>query len=151
MNYKSKISGYVVGGEYKGRQWLIRKGLFGFLGYIRLTDRDVTILTNGIHWSSNQAYFSQVCSRALRVNGRATYLGDLGCSGDTWIGFGDCLDRRYEQLNYTKLMCRIAITSLHKTISEECDRKLMRFRELRGLHRKSPLTTAMVNRQDKDI
>lgn len=151
MNYKSKISSYVVGGEYKGRQWLIRKGLFGFLGYIKLTDRDVTILANGVPWTNNPAYFSQVCSRTLRVNGRVTYLGDLGCSGDTWVGFGDCLDRRYEQLNYTKLMCRIAITRLHKTISEECNRKLMRFRELRGLHRKSPLTTAMANRQDKDI
>ncbi len=151
MNYKSKISSYVVGGEYKGHQWLIRKGLFGFLGYIKLTDRDVTILANGVPWTNNPTYFSQVCSRALKVNGRVTYLGDLGCSGDTWVGFGDCLDRRYEQLYYTKLMCRIAIDSLHKTISDECNRKLMRFRELRGLHRKSPLTTAMANRQDKDI
>lgn len=151
MNYKSKISSYVVGGEYKGHQWLIRKGLFGFLGYIKLTDRDVTILANGVPWANNPTYFNQVCSRALKVNGRVTYLGNLGCSGDTWVGFGNCLDRRYEQLNYTKLMCRIAIDSLHKTISEKCNRKLMRFRELRGLHRKSPLTTAMVNRQDKDI
>ena len=151
MNYKSKISSYVVGGEYKGHQWLIRKGLFGFLGYIKLTDQDVTILTKGIPWCNNPTYFNQVFSRALKVNGRVTYLGDLGCNGDTWVGFGDCLDRRYEQLSYTKLMCRIAITSLHKTISEKCSRKLMRFRELRGLHRKSPLTTAMVNRQDKDI
>lgn len=151
MNYKSKISSYVVGGESKGHQWLIRKGLFGFLGYIKLTDRDVTILANGVPWTNNPTYFNQVCSRALRVNGRVTYLGDLGCSGDTWVGFGDCLDRRYEQLSYTKLMCRIAINSLHKTISEECDRRLMRFRKLRGLHRKSPLTTARANRQDKDI
>lgn len=151
MNYKSKISSYVVGGEYKGHQWIIRKGLFGYLGYIRLTDRDVTILANGVPWTNNPTYFSQVCSRALKVNGRVSYLGDLGCSGDTWVGFGDCLDRRYGELRYTKLMCRIAINSLYKTISEECDRKLMRFRELRGLHRKSPLTTAMVNRQDKDI
>ena len=151
MNYKSKISSYVVGGEYKGHQWLIRKGLFGFLGYIKLTDRDVTILANGVPLTNNPTYFSQVCSRALKVNGRVTYLGDLGCSGDTWVGFGDCLDRRYAQLYYTKLMCRIAIDSLHKTISEKCSRKLMRFRELRGLHRKSPLTTAMANRQDKDI
>ena len=151
MNYKSKISSYVVGGEYKSHQWLIRKGLFGFLGYIRLTDRDVTILANGVPWTNNPDYFSQVCSRALKVNGRVTYLGDLGCSGDTWVGFGDCLDRRYEQLSYTKLMCRHAIESLNKSISEKCSRNLMRFRELRGLHRKSPLTTAMVNRQDKDI
>lgn len=151
MNYKNKISGYVAGGEYKGRQWLIRKGLFGFLGYIRLTNRDVTILTNGVHWSNHPAYFSQVCSRALKVNGRVTYLGDLGCSGDTWVGFGDCLDRRYAQLNYTKLMCRLAIERLNRAISEEVGRKLTRFQELRGLHRKSPLTTAMVNRQDKDI
>lgn len=151
MNYKSKISSYVVGGEYKGRQWLIRKGLFGFLGYIKLTDRDVTILANGTHWTNNLTYFNQVCSRALKVNGRVTYLGDLGCSGDTWVGFGDCLDRRYEQLSYTKHMCMRAIEHLNKSISEECDRRLMRFRELRGLHRKSPLTTAMVNRQDKDI
>ena len=151
MNYKSKISSYVVGGEYKGHQWIIRKGLFGFLGYIRLTDRDVTILANGVPWTNNQAYFSQVCSRALKVNGRVTYLGDLGCSGDTWVGFGDFLDRRYEQLSYTKVMCRHAIESLNKSITEECGRKLTRFRELRGLHRKSPLTTAMVNRQDKDI
>lgn len=151
MNYKSKISSYVVGGEYKGHQWLIRKGLFGFLGYIKLTDRDVTILANGVPWTSNPAYFSQVCSRALKVNGRVTYLGNLGCSGDLWAGFGDCLDRRYEQLSYTKHMCRRAIERLNRSISEECSRKLMRFRELRGLHRKSPLTTAMVNRQDKDI
>ena len=47
MNYKSKISSYVIGGEYKGHQWLIRKSLFRFLGYIRLTERDITILTHG--------------------------------------------------------------------------------------------------------
>lgn len=70
MNYKSKISSYVVGGEYKGHQWIIRKGLFGFLGYIRLTDRDVTILTRGVPWTSNPAYFSQVCSRPLFVRPR---------------------------------------------------------------------------------
>lgn len=151
MNYKSKISSYVVGGEYKGHQWIIRKGLFGFLGYIKLTDRDVTILANGVPWANNPTYFRQVCSRALKVSGRVTYLGDLGCSGDTWVGFGDCLDRRYAQLSYTNLMCRLAIGRLNKSITEECSRKLMRSRELRGLHRKSPLTTAMVNRQDKDI
>lgn len=151
MNYKSKICSYIAGGDYKGHQWLIRKGLFGFLGYIKLTDRDVTILSHGVPWTNNPTYFSQVCTRALKVNGRVTYLGDLGCSGDTWVGFGDCLDRRYAQLNYTKLMCRLAIERLNRSISEECSRKLMRFRELRGLHRKSPLTTAMANRQDKDI
>ena len=47
MNYKSKISSYVIGGEYKGHQWLSRKSLFRFLGYIRLTERDITILTHG--------------------------------------------------------------------------------------------------------
>ena len=151
MNYKSKISSYVVGGKYKGHQWLVRKGLFGYLGYIRLTDRDVTILANGVPWTNNPTYFSQVCSRALKVNGRVTYLGELGCSGDTWVGFGDCLDRRYGELSYTKLMCRLAVDRLNRSISEEYDRKLMRFREWRGLHRKSPLTTAMANRQDKDI
>lgn len=81
--YKNQVRDCIALGEYKDHNWLIRKGLYGPLGYVLLTEEE----KNRIIGPTNRKDSDWLVECHLKMHGGCTYVGDLGLKLGTWIGF----------------------------------------------------------------
>lgn len=81
--YKNQVRDCIALGEYKGHNWLIRKGLYGPRGYVLLTEEEEHRII-GIHCYEDADWLVE---NHLKMHGGCTYVGDLGLKLGTWIGF----------------------------------------------------------------
>lgn len=81
--YKNQVRDCIALGEYKGHNWLIRKGLYGPRGYVLLTDAE----KNCIIGSHSNEEADWLVEHHIKMHGGCTYVGDLGLKLGTWIGF----------------------------------------------------------------
>lgn len=81
--YKNQVRDCIALGEYKGHNWLIRKGLYGPRGYVLLTDAE----KNSIIGSHGNEEADWLVENHIKMHGGCTYVGDLGLQLGTWIGF----------------------------------------------------------------